>query len=67
MCVQYAFGVGIMEERDMMDDWRERFAFWWEMHPGMWCFDLKGRVSARIWTRLQNNGKDGKNRVLHVG
>jgi len=34
----------------MMADWRERYALWWEMHPGMWCFDLKGRISAWFWT-----------------
>jgi len=36
-----------------MDELKERFALWWEMHPGMWWFDLKGRVSAWIWTRQE--------------
>jgi len=37
----------------MMDEWRERFEFWWEMHPGTWWFDLTGRISAWDWTCRQ--------------
>jgi len=29
--VQYAFGFGIGDDRDVMDELKERFAFWWEM------------------------------------